>query len=868
MTSEAIEKIKDGTGKSYDDISDALNRLINDDGQENIALSKRIELVIDDMLSDGYTAFDGTEVPPNESYIAEKSKIEKGVQGIKEELQHTPLLTDKCKLIATKHTATGDDIWVVTLKEKLSADDYKTLNSRVKSVGGYYSRFAKTPDGKAIPGFVFKSEPTEKAISVFNDFFNETTADDTRSKVMAENEKNIEKTQTKTEETLKKEPESDTIKKNEIEVKEIGIVKNGKVFEDSNIVDKSKTEVATGEVLQEGDSLHNSGRRLSQTDESGYRVFEKRTIQEVTELDKFKKISKDVVNELSSKKHKEIYQIYENDTRWNAGYEFDEMVTYDMLSNADNELRELFADNIAEYFNSDTDVTSDSTGKKVSADILKATKNSVVKNKNGQLIPVYHGTDADFDVFNRSDIGIHFGSYSQAVQRVTDKGIKEPKYKKAYLNIESPLIIDEDFYGWNAFQIAQKLNNMKLLTKDEALKYVRDNKTDVKKANSELTESLKSKGFDGIVYNNEIEAVNGKSYIVFDNEQIFTEKRLQEREDTENVHTGLLERESGNDTGVRKSELVSEAEEKRNIGTESGKSGENVVNEGGKHLQASETKTSAEEQHNGGNIDNGIRKSDNSDGNSGAGIGGNDNVDVKESVPKAKDFVITKSVAEEINLSAPSISDNINAVETLYALEKSGKAPTKAQQTVLAKFKGWGGLSGAFYGENKTKLQKVMSETELKAAQSTVNDAYFTPTNIIDGVYKALEHLGFEGGNVLEPSMGIGNFFGRMPKTVKENSSLFGVEIDTISGRIARRLYPNANIEIAPFQDVTYKDGAFDLIIGNVPFSEVKYKYKGKNYLIHDYFFVKAMDKLNDGGVLAFLTTKGTLDKLDSTAKG
>jgi hypothetical protein len=115
--------------------------------------------------------------------------------------------------------------------------------------------------------------------------------------------------------------------------------------------------------------------------------------------------------------------------------------------------------------------------------------------------------------------------------------------------------------------------------------------------------------------------------------------------------------------------------------------------------------------------------------------------------------------------------------------------------------------------------------------------------------------------------MGVGNFFGRLPKSIKNNSSLFGVEIDTTSGRIAQHLYPSVKIEISPFQDVAYKDGAFDLIVGNVPFGEVKYKYKGNKYLIHDYFFVKAMDKLNDGGVLALLTSRGTLDKMDPKAR-
>ena len=325
-----------------------------------------------------------------------------------------------------------------------------------------------------------------------------------------------------------------------------------------------------------------------------------------------------------------------------------------------------------------------------------------------------------------------------------------------------------------------------------------------------------------------------------------------------------------NDNSVRKSEPVSEAKEKRQIGTADRELGENVADESGTGVQAPETDTSSTGQLDSGNRNDRVRESDDGTRDSGTGIVGNDNVDVEtseSSTKKSKDFVITKAVAENIDTANPSMDDNIKAIETLHDIEASGKAPTKAQQGILAKFKGWGGLAGSFYGANKTKLQEFMSDDEIRAAQSTVNDAYFTPTTIIDSIYKALNHIGFEGGNVLEPSMGVGNFFGRMPKAVKDNSNLFGVEIDSISGRIAQQLYPSANIEIAPFQDVAYKDGAFDLIIGNVPFGEVKYKYKNKKYLIHDYFFVKAMDKLNDGGILAFLTTKGTLDKLDSTTR-
>ena len=544
-------------------------------------------------------------------------------------------LTDKCELIATKHTATGDDIWVVTLKDRLSSDEYKDLSGKVKAVGGYYSRFAKTPDGKAIPGFIFKSKPDADVINTFNGFFGMEAAEEAAP------------TETKS------------------SVKEIG------------------TEALLGAVgnAKVGDEIKLSDYEKAEADEQG--------LNNQPESDT-----------MVSEKTKEDFKV---------------------------------------------------------GDIIDV---------NGKQWRV---TSTDFTMTFEN----------------LDKNDSEATF--------------QHIGGMDSFK-------------------------------------------------------NTHDYTVI-------------KESAENVHDRILGRESRNDNAVRESEPVSEVEEERNTGTADRKLGEDVASKNGKNIQSSETEASATGQLDSGDNNNRVRESDSSNGNSGTGTDGNDNVDVAENSSKPKDFVITKAVAEDIDKSAPSMADNIKAIETLHAIEKSGKAPTKTQQGLLAKFKGWGGLAGSFFGSNRTKLQELMSESELKAAQSTVNDAYFTPTGIIDGIYKALSHLGFEGGNILEPSMGIGNFFGRMPKTVKDKSSLFGVEIDSISGRIAQQLYPSANIEIAPFQDVAYKDGAFDLIIGNVPFGEVKYNYKGKKYLIHDYFFVKAMDKLNDGGILMFLTTKGTLDKLDSTTR-
>lgn len=505
-------------------------------------------------------------------------------------------LKDKCNLTQTKHTKTGEDLWVIGLKERISADEYKKLNAKVKAVGGYYSRYAKTPDGKSIPGFIFKSEPTEEVFDVFNDFFKTTgTLKKTDDVQVGENVKDSQSTNNNAESdkenisennktVLNSQSENDTIKekpdleigdvieydgkqwevtqtglnmsfknldksdskqtfshigamenfkqthdykmiskadnsKNINEVKDDDIDKSRKILEDSNRIDKSKTRIEAREIFQRRNSDNNISGGLSRIDEKGYTVLEKRKIQEVAELDSFKKLSWFVANEISADKNKNLYKKYENDSRWDEGYDFREMVTYDMLTDSQNELRVIFDDNIAEYFNKYIDPITDITGKKLPLYITKGTKNSIVKNKHGQLIPLYHGTGSKFDEFKCGDIGIHFGSYSQAIRRVKDKGITNPIYIKAYLNITNPIYIDKDFWNWNADQVVADLDKQGIISSEDGLKIL--NIADLELKNSKLREILKNKGYDGIVYNNEIEAISGKSYIVFDDKQIF-----------------------------------------------------------------------------------------------------------------------------------------------------------------------------------------------------------------------------------------------------------------------------------------------------------------------------------------------------------
>ncbi|MFR5393378.1 MAG: helicase-related protein [Roseburia faecis] len=218
---------------------------------------------------------------------------------------------------------------------------------------------------------------------------------------------------------------------------------------------------------------------------------------------------------------------------------------------------------------------------------------------------------------------------------------------------------------------------------------------------------------------------------------------------------------------------------------------------------------------------------------------------------------------------------NIDAIRTLKQIESENRLATPEEQKTLSKFVGWGGLSQAFDEENAgwskeyAELKDLLSDEEYGAARATVNNAFYTSPEIAMCINSALVQFGFRGGNVLEPSMGIGNFFGSMPAPM-QRSKLYGVELDSISGRIAKQLYQNANISITGFENTTYPDNFFDVVVGNVPFGDYKVfdpKYNKYNFRIHDYFLAKALDQVRPGGMVAVITTKGTLDKANPTIR-
>ena len=217
---------------------------------------------------------------------------------------------------------------------------------------------------------------------------------------------------------------------------------------------------------------------------------------------------------------------------------------------------------------------------------------------------------------------------------------------------------------------------------------------------------------------------------------------------------------------------------------------------------------------------------------------------------------------------------NVDAIKTLKTLEAEKRPATAEEKEILSKYVGWGALAKAFdkndekWATEYKELSELLTPQEYAQARSTVNDAFYTSPTVIDGIFEALGNFGFDGGNILEPAMGIGNFFGRMPEVMQANSQLYGVEIDSLSGRIAHALYPDADISIQGFEKNHFQNGSFDVAVGNVPFGELGFRDTVHDTTkLHDYFFAEALSKLKDGGIMAFVTSAGTLDKRDETTR-
>ena len=220
-------------------------------------------------------------------------------------------------------------------------------------------------------------------------------------------------------------------------------------------------------------------------------------------------------------------------------------------------------------------------------------------------------------------------------------------------------------------------------------------------------------------------------------------------------------------------------------------------------------------------------------------------------------------------------NDNVAAIRLLFSLEKQGRNATKDEQDILSRYVGWGGLADAFdesksnWANEYLELKSLLSEEEYKSARESTLTSFYTSPVVIESIYKALNNLGFRHGNILEPSCGIGNFFGMLPDEMK-GSKMYGVELDSISGRIAKQLYQNSNIAIEGYEETKLPDSFFDVAVGNVPFGNFKVvdkKYDRLNFNIHDYFFAKTIDKVRPNGIIAFVTSRYTMDKRNSNVR-
>lgn len=248
----------------------------------------------------------------------------------------------------------------------------------------------------------------------------------------------------------------------------------------------------------------------------------------------------------------------------------------------------------------------------------------------------------------------------------------------------------------------------------------------------------------------------------------------------------------------------------------------------------------------------------------------------KESTALKSDYVINESNYGDFGGDKARCQSNIAAIRLLKQIESEKRSATPDEQQILAKYIGWGGLANAFdsgkadWSKEYTELKSILTPDEYASARASTLNAHFTSYTVINSIYSALDNMGFKGGKILEPALGTGNFFGSMPEEMRNNSKLSGVELDSITGRIAKLLYPSANIQVKGYENTAFENNSFDVAVSNVPFGSYKVNdkdYNNQNMYIHDYFFAKTLDKVRPGGIIAFVTSKGTLDKENSEVR-
>ncbi len=245
---------------------------------------------------------------------------------------------------------------------------------------------------------------------------------------------------------------------------------------------------------------------------------------------------------------------------------------------------------------------------------------------------------------------------------------------------------------------------------------------------------------------------------------------------------------------------------------------------------------------------------------------------VEPQAPKQRCFRITDADRLGEGSLRQKCEHNLAAIELLKELEADGRAPTDAEQRRIVRYVGWGGLPQVFDAHNddwkiqRERLERILTPDELASARATTLNAHYTSATIIRAMYAALERFGFTGGRILEPACGLGHFLGLMPEDMRERSLFTGIEIDSLTVRLAKVLYPESDIRHCPFEEAKLADNFYDVVISNVPFGDYRPfdpRFQSWRFLIHDYFFAAALAKTRPGGILAFVTSRGTLDKQD-----
>lgn len=374
-----------------------------------------------------------------------------------------------------------------------------------------------------------------------------------------------------------------------------------------------------------------------------------------------------------------------------------------------------------------------------------------------------------------------------------------------------------------------------------------------------------------------------KKYPTFDNAESVVESKQDNTEG--GSENGNDETRSGGVSENQQSEPVQGAESSGETGRVSGQSDEQHERQVQRPKNEPAEKRSSTRGSNGaGSVSAHSGQGENSTGAAGRGtvpLTPAQKVDAKPSETPGHNYTVTKDSLGDGGVKT-KYKNNVEAIKLLKQLEAEGRQATPAEQEILANYVGWGGLSPVFninykgeamdssWTKEAKELKELLTDEEYKAARASTTTAFYTPVSVIKNIYGALERLGFKGGKILEPSMGTGNFFGVMPESMRSKSSLNGVELDPLTGRIAKQLYQKANVEITGFEKAKFPDNYFDLAISNVPFGSFRLddaKYNKYNLNIHNYFFAKAMDKVRPGGLVCFVTSTDTMQGRGDSAK-